>query len=121
MKRLLTWVIVGLIAVCAASYAVMVMPLPFVPSWWATDDYMDAFHRRHRMADAMVLSRTLIGQNREEIEARLGPPPPTDKYGDWDLVYPLGAERAFFAMDTEWLVIRFDASGAASEVRVVTD
>lgn len=123
MKRILVMTVASAIAVFAIAYAALIMPLPFVKSWWSYDhyDHFDELHRRHRMADTIVLFRTLEGLQRSEIESRLGIPPETDKFRDWDLVYPLGAERGFLSIDSEWLVIRLDATGTASDIRIVRD
>ena len=74
-----------------------------------------------RMADGLVSSRTLLGRNRSEIEAMLGPETNTDKFASYDLVYWLGAQRSYMPMDSEWLVVRFDGSGRVSEARIVYD
>ena len=111
----------AVLAVAAVVYVSMFMPLPFVQAWWSVSDYRDPFHRKQRIADGLVLSRTLIGLSREEIELKLGVPPETSYFSNWDLVYPLGQERGFISIDSEWLVIRFDGQGTTSEARVVRD
>ena len=73
------------------------------------------------MADWLVSSHGLPGKNRSELVAMLGAPPETGYFRDWDLVYPLGAERGLFSIDSEWLVVRLDQSGDAIDARVVTD
>lgn len=78
-------------------------------------------HDRHAMADRLVSTGELIGQTRAQIEAKLGPPTPTNKWADWDLIYVLGRERGWMPIDSEWLVIRLDAAGNATECRVVRD
>jgi hypothetical protein len=97
--------------------------LPLVQSWWIAgqENWADPWHRRHRMADWMVLTRSLPGLTRTEVIARLGAPPPTDYFRDWSMVYNLGAERGFISIDSEWLVIRLDESDRVSEARMVTD
>jgi hypothetical protein len=73
------------------------------------------------MADGLVRSGVLLGKTRGEIESMLGPAPKTDYFRDFDLVYWLGPERGFIGIDSEWLVIRLDGVGKASEVLIATD
>jgi hypothetical protein len=98
-------------------------PLPFVPSWWAAgaENRGDPLKRRHRIADGFVLTGRLLGRSREQLITLLGAPPQTNKFSDWEMVYPLGAERGFMSIDSEWLVIRLNASGKAVEARIVRD
>jgi hypothetical protein len=98
-------------------------PLPFVPSWWAAgaENRGDPLKRRHRIADGFVLTGHLLGKSREELITLLGAPPKTDYFSDWEMVYWLGAERGFMSIDSEWLVIRLNASGKAVEARIVRD
>ena len=81
----------------------------------------DSWHRRHRMADWMIGTGSLIGKRKEEVIAQLGDPPPTDYFTDWSLVYNLGAERGWLSIDSEWLVIRHNAAGIITEARIVRD
>jgi hypothetical protein len=73
------------------------------------------------MADALVASRALIGLKRVEVVAMLGEPPPTEYFRGWHLVYNLGAERGFMAIDSEWLVLRLDQTGVVSEAKIADD
>lgn len=122
-KRSFLWALVLAVIATASYYAILIMPLPFAPSWWAVEDFdlNERFHLRHRIADSLVASSRLEGKTREEIVALLGEPPQTDYFSDWDLVYGLGMERGLFSIDGEWLVIRLDASGRAIEARIVRD
>jgi hypothetical protein len=74
-----------------------------------------------RMADWMVLSRGLLGMTREEVTSLLGGTPATGIFTEWDLVYRLGAERGFFSIDSEWLVLKFDRSGHAIDATILRD
>ncbi len=116
------WWVWGPILV-AMYYLVARAPLPLVHSWWIAgqDHWNDPWHRRQRMADGMLVTRSLMGLTRTEVIATLGAPPPTDYFRDWSMVYNLGAERGFVSIDSEWLVIRLDASDRVSEARIVTD
>jgi outer membrane protein assembly factor BamE (lipoprotein component of BamABCDE complex) len=76
---------------------------------------------RLEMADRIVARRMLDGKARSEVVAMLGEPPKTGYFSDWDFVYRLGMERGFISIDSEWLVVRFDANDRVSEYRIVRD
>ncbi len=71
-----------------------------------------ALERRPRAA---VLD--LLGPDDGEHGTRWG----SGYFTDWDLVYWLGNERGWLSIDSEWLVLRFDATGTVSELRIVRD
>ncbi len=73
------------------------------------------------MADGLVASGALVGKTRDDIANMLGPPTSTDKFRHYDLVYWLGPERGFFAIDSEWLVVSFGTTGTVREARIVRD
>ncbi|MER9128822.1 hypothetical protein [Mesorhizobium sp. M0768] len=105
----------------AIVYAVFFGPLPFVRSWWQDDNWLDPLHKRHRIADSLVLTGWLVGKSRAEVLAALGAPPETDKFSDWSLVYVLGPERGLLSIDYEWLAIRTDDAGSVTEAAVIRD
>jgi hypothetical protein len=76
---------------------------------------------RLRMIDDLMRRRLLDGQSRDRVEVLLGPPDPTDKFSNWDMVYHLGPERGLFRIDSEWLVLRLNSSGNVTETRLVWD
>ena len=76
---------------------------------------------RLAMADRIVAKNMLSGKTRAEVVAMLGEPPKTGYFTGWDLVYWLGPERGFISIDSEWLVVRFDAQGHVLEYRIVRD
>ena len=76
---------------------------------------------RLKMADRIVSRRMLDGKARAEVVAMLGEPPKTGYFSDWNLVYWLGPERGFISIDSEWLVVRFDAHERVSDCRIVRD
>ena len=78
-------------------------------------------YARRTMADELVDRHVLQGKSRPEVIEMLGEPTETEYFADWDVVYWLGPQRGFFAVDSEWLVIRFDESGRVSEAKVTTD
>jgi len=64
-----------------------IAPLPLIAAWWRAGEqhWSDPLHRRHRIADWLVLSDRLIGHSREDVVTLLGEPPPTEtlKNGTW--------------------------------------
>lgn len=91
---------------------------PFSSARWkaAPDD-----RTRVHMVDAFLLTHRLKGMRRQDVVALLGQDPETGYFSDWDLVYYLGPERGLFAIDSEWLVLKFDEGGRVSDWKVVTD
>ena len=73
------------------------------------------------MVDNLLSKNRLPGQSRATVVALLGEPYPTNYFRDYDLVYWLGPERGLISIDSEWLVMRLDASNRVKEVRLVTD
>ena len=69
----------------------------------------------------MLESGSLVGKSRAEVVNLLGEPPPTNYFDEFGLVYELGQERGLFGIDSEWLVMRIDATGTISEALLVTD
>jgi hypothetical protein len=112
----------GVVAL-ACYFLIARAPLPFVQSWWHAggSQWNDPWNRRHRMADWLVYSHSLIGLTRAQAVGKLGEPPSTDYFRDWTLVYNLGAERGFMSIDSEWLVIRVGRDGRVEEARIVRD
>jgi hypothetical protein len=80
----------------------------------------DPYPRRD-MADELVGRRTLVGKSRAEVLEMLGEAPKSEYFTDWDVVYWLGPQRGFVAVDSEWLVIRFDESDRVTEAKITTD
>ena len=105
-------------------YAAFFGPLPFVRSWWQAgdDSWGDPLHKRHRIADGLLLTGALVGKSRTEIVAMLGEPTETNYFSEeWSLVYMLGSERGLFSIDSEWLAMRLDITGAVTQAAIVKD
>ena len=98
-------------------------PLPLIHSWWRAGEtnWDDPWNGRHRMADWLVLTNTLIGNTRAQVVEKLGEPPQTNYFPDWSLVYNLGAERGFMSIDSEWLVVHIGRDGKVTEAQIVRD
>jgi hypothetical protein len=94
--------------------------LPFDRARWdRMDDWADK--TRHRMADGLLQSGHLIGKSHAEITDLLDEPPPTSYFKEFDLVYQLGQDRGWIALDSQWLVMRLGADGKVGEAGLVTD
>ena len=115
-------VVVAIFGVGAYAYWVS-RPLPFDAVVWLQGERADFSSNapRLRMADDLISTGALMGKSRADIASTLGPPTDTSKFRDYDLVYWLGAERSFISIDSEWLAVRFDSTGAVSEASVVRD
>lgn len=77
-------------------------------------------YARTCMVSDLLATQPLVGRSRGEVAALLGdlpkPPVPTR-----EMTYELGPERGFISIDSELLVIRFDAAGRVTDVRLRTD
>ena len=76
---------------------------------------------RIRMVDSLISSRRLDGISREEVEKLLGKSDDTEYFKAYDAVYWLGPERGFIGIDSEWLVITYDAHGKVRSHEIVRD
>ena len=78
--------------------------------------------REEMLAD--LVSSILPGKTRSEIESNLGPSLKTDYFSSIpkDLIYYLGPERgSFINIDSEWLLIWFDAEGNFKKYALYND
>ena len=91
----------------------------FDPSRWKSSATPASV--RLRMADDLVENKTLIGLTRQEVVARLGEPPKTEYFKNFDLVYYLGPERGFISIDSEWLVVKFGPDGRVQRAAIAND
>ena len=111
-----------IVLIFAAQWLVFRCPLPFIAPLWNVVSYDESFlHTRYRVADGLELSGKLDGKNRAEVLALLGPPPPTNKFSEYGLVYRLGPGRSWASLDFEWLVIDFNSAGRVAGAKVVYD
>jgi len=60
---------------------------------------------------------SLVGKSKSDVLALLGPPTPTDKWGNYDIVYVLGPDL----IDYYWLLIRLDEQGIVAHLEVRPD
>jgi len=63
---------------------------------------------RADMLDDFLNRYPLQGKARADVIALLGEPTPTDKWKGTDMIYVLGNDGSYFAIDNEWLVIDLD-------------
>lgn len=105
------------------AYLAWDCPLPFVKTWWGPPEpsWNDKWHRRHRIADWLVFTNQLKGMKKAEVIAMLGKPADTESFKSYSLVYLLGQERAFIAIDSEWLLIQVGSDGLVSEAIITSD
>lgn len=108
-------ILAGLVAGCLFAFG----PLPFDRARW--DAVLAARNdndtTRNRMADWLLLWRSLTGKSRAEVITLLGE---ADMHSEAnDLVYSLGRERSFISLDNETLTVTFDASGRAVSAQIV--
>ena len=76
---------------------------------------------RLRMVDDLLARDLLAGLSREQLAELLGEPAPSAGFAGWDQAYWLGRERGFISIDSEWLVLRYDAHGMLSEASLTRD
>jgi len=91
----------------------------FDPSLWGNSHTPASV--RLRMADDLVDNEKLIGLMRQEVVARLGEPPKTEYFKEFDLVYYLGPERGFMSIDSEWLVMKLGPDGRVVRATIARD
>ena len=76
---------------------------------------------RLRMVDDLFRRDLLVGRSRQELAELLGEPAPSGGFAGWDHAYWLGPERGFISIDSEWLVLRYDAHGVLAEASLARD
>jgi hypothetical protein len=70
--------------------------------WLAADLESSA---RADMVDDLLRRYRLAGWTQRQVLNLLGPPTPTDKWEDWELIYVLGPQSGLLRVDHEWLLI----------------
>jgi hypothetical protein len=58
---------------------------------------------------------------KQEVVARLGEPPKTEYFKNFDLVYYLGPERGFISIDSEWLVLKLGPDARVVRATIAND
>ncbi len=93
----------------------------FSSTAWQSEAEWHGVLGRGCVVDDYLRRHAPVGRSREDIVRELGQPRPTDYFREYDLVYWVGPERGVVAIDSEWLVLRFDTAGRVSEGKLVTD
>ncbi|HKQ35201.1 MAG TPA: hypothetical protein VJT11_07865 [Nitrospiraceae bacterium] len=80
----------------------------------------DITPRQKMLGDAVA---ALPGKTKSEIEALLGPSLETPYFADTgrDMIYMLGPERDYLAMDSDWLLIWLDGNGQFVRYKIASD
>lgn len=73
------------------------------------------------MAHDLLQNHSPLGLDRPAVVALLGDPDDTPYFRNYEMVYFLGPERSYFAIDSEWLVLKLTPEGRVSEAKLVTD
>ncbi|MFL6300656.1 MAG: hypothetical protein ACJ71N_08635 [Terriglobales bacterium] len=119
-KKIFLWVVGALIFVVASPFLFIfgvmsfytikerIQRIPFDSVTWKANPDCGSDAKRIRMIDDLLAKRDLKGMSRVEVEGLLGESNTEGYFKDYDMVYCLGPERGFVAIDSEWLVIRLD-------------
>jgi hypothetical protein len=125
MRKYRWWIGFGILALVGAiTWTVATSTdVDFTPALWiATDSpLVDDRTLRQRMLGDLFARHKLVGLTRDSVIGLLGEPPKTGYFKDWQLVYWLGPEQRFLALDSEWLVMKVDSAGKVVEAEVRTD
>jgi hypothetical protein len=91
--------------------------IPFDPQSWRAAAKTHQDRTRSRMLHDLMDKHSLKGMHRTELVALLGTPESARSFQAWDMAYLLGPHF----IDSEWLVLRLDATQRVAEFRVLTD
>src|ERR1700722_6996821 len=96
--------------------------IPFDPDEWASSSPIENGRTvRSQMVEDLIKSKLSTRMSRAEVVDLLGEPGARREdvmYGEWDLVYPIGLERAgIWSLDDEFLVFKLDSEGRVREFR----
>jgi hypothetical protein len=96
--------------------------MPFESAAWkaSTPDFSWE-STRLRMVDDFLAKYPPVGLSRSEVTELLGEPDETNYFSEYDLVYFLGMERSYMAIDSEWLVMKLNAEGRVVTAETATD
>ena len=89
-------------------------------SQWKAENLEGARGIRVHMVDDLLHRHTLVGMPRAQVDDLLGVPPRTEYFHESEYVYWLGLERGLFAIDSEWLALKFK-DDVVLEAAVVRD
>jgi hypothetical protein len=118
-KLRLVFALAAVALLAGGSWFVLRPGRHFDPSLWSNSRTPASV--RLRMADDLVDNKKLIGLTRQEVVVRLGEPPKTEYFKEFDLVYYLGPERGFISIDSEWLVLKLGPEGRVKRATIARD
>jgi len=118
-KSTVVFVLTTAVILAAGIWFVLRPGRRFDPSLW--NNPATPASVRLRMADDIVDNKKLVGLTRKEVIARLGEPPKTEYFKNFDLVYYLGTERGFISIDSEWLVLKLGPDGRVTRATIAND
>jgi outer membrane protein assembly factor BamE (lipoprotein component of BamABCDE complex) len=73
------------------------------------------------MLQDLLKRHPLKGRTRTEVVALLGEPTQTDKWKGAEMIYVLGNDGSYFAIDHEWLLIDLDQRQRVASFRTARD
>ncbi|MBX9954617.1 hypothetical protein H7T43_06795 [Peribacillus simplex] len=107
----------ALLVFCAVLLGVNESESRFTTERWLNDD-----KGRVYLVDDLINEHELIGMAKDEVFTLLGSSTETEYFKEEDnVVYYLGDERGIIRIDSEWLVIWFDASDKVMKYELRTD
>jgi hypothetical protein len=127
------WTAAGAIFVFAAIgvayvlYVNVFTETTFVPmhfdskQWKSSPSEFSHSSVRLRMADDFLAHHFPFGKTRSAVVEILGEPDDTAYFKAYDMVYHLGQERGWLAIDSEWIVLQLNDEGIVTTARLVTD
>ena len=95
-------------------------PRKFESAAWKQASRNGLDKTRCNMLESLLSEHELIGMTKAEVAGLLGEQDDSGYFRAWDLRYYMGQEHGFFAIDSEWLVIKFE-NGKVVRYAVVTD
>lgn len=127
MKRPARLVVLLAVAALAAFVLIWTMgaqqaSMPFDRAVWTNEETIRTQpDLRRSMANDVMDKYLKTGMRRQDVIALLGEPSDAPHFQDRDLVYWLGSEGGFISIDSAWLVIDLDETGAVAGFEKVTD
>jgi len=124
-------VVLGLAAACAPgdntasdvqAYGGKGTAMTFDPNVWSDENaWYEAPYPRRQMVDDVRARLLVPSMSRADVIAVLGSPTDTPYFADHDLVYWIGPEEGFSAVDSQWFVFHFNDRGKFESSEIMTD
>lgn len=116
-------VVLGMLLVTVIGYGLLrylaapPVSIPFNSNQWQGVTAYDGSDVRARMLDDLRAQHPLLTLSHSDVDRLLGPGDATGHWSEWDRNYWLKDVM----IDSQWLVLRFDAEGKVAESDVVED